>query len=219
VSEEVDYIGISQGGILGAVLLGVDPFLRRGVLHVGGGGWTPMMTHSSNWEGPKGRSLGYGDAIRATIPEATDRSYLFALWQVVWDEWDPITYGKYWLSPPSFSPHPLPAGRKVYYPYAIDDAQVPNFSSHTVLRAFSVPLLTPSVTKPYGISLVGYPSDLPLLAGEWDVGGGEPAHSEVRSLKEFGTIVREFIREGRVDDPCRGKPCRFRLTPEPSLIE
>lgn len=216
VSDEVDFIGISQGAILGAVLLALDPYLRRGVLHVGGGGWTPMMTHSSNWKRAEG--LGYGDAIRATIPSATTRTILYALWQSIWDQWDPVIYAHYWHRVPEPGltlPHPL---RQVYYAYAIADPQVPNFSSETVIRTTGMPLLTPAVTQPYGILFVPYPGSFTQAAAQWDVGPGEPAHSEPRKLNEFGFAVRTFLRTGELVDPCRGRPCRFRLTPEPELL-
>lgn len=216
VSTEVDYIGISQGGILGAVLLSLDPWIRRGVLHVGGGGWTPMMTHSSNWKRQEG--LGYGDAVKATIPNPTFRTALYAIWQSIWDQWDPAIYAGYWHTPPEpglTPPHPQ---RSIYYPYAIADPQVPNFSSETVLRTAGIPLLTPSITRPYGVALTFYPTAFTQVAGQWDVGPGEPAHSEPRKLDAFGKAVRGFIRTGILTDPCQGKPCRFRLEPGPELL-
>lgn len=216
VSSEVDYIGISQGGILGAVLLALDPFLRRGVLHVGGGGWTPMMTHSSNWKREQG--LGYGDAVKATIPDPEQRTQLFALWQSIWDEWDPAVYAAFWHRAPLTGLPSPPSQRQVYYPYAIADPQVPNFSSETVLRTAGIPLLTPSITTPYGIALASYPGSFTQAAAQWDVGPGEPAHSEPRKLNEFGKAVRNFIRNGTLLDPCEGRPCRFQLTPEPVLL-
>jgi len=216
VSGEVDYIGISQGGILGGVLLSLDPWLRRGVLHVGGGGWTAMMTHSSNWKRQEG--FGYGDAVKTTIPNPTFRTALYAIWQSIWDQWDPAIYAHYWHTPPEpgfAPPHPQ---RSIYYPYAIADPQVPNFASETVLRSAGIPLLTPSITRPYGVAITSYPGSFTQVAGQWDVGPGEPAHSEPRKLLPFGRAVREFIRTGVLSDPCEGRPCRFRLEPEPELL-
>jgi hypothetical protein len=210
-AHDVDYIGISQGGILGSPLVALSPDIRRATLHVGGGGWTPMMTHSSNWRNDDG--FGYGNAIEGTVPDATARTLLMALWQSVWDEWDPALFAPYWLTKPSWSSGPAPrADRSVYYPYAIADPQVPNFASETVMRSAGIALLSPSITEPFGIALVTYPRVGPgAVAAQWDVGPGEAAHGEPRKLRAFAAQVAEFIRSGGLLDPCGGQACKFDL--------
>lgn len=212
VSDAVDYVGISQGGILGSALMAVSPDIRRGVLHVGGGGWTAMMTHSSNWERPDDPDgFTYGNVLAATIPDNRDRTYLQALWQVMWDEWDPAVFASFWHTPPAGIDGPRPpADRQVYYPYGIDDPQVPNFSSETVMREGGVPLLVPSITEPLGIATVTHAEGpFPAVADQWDVGGGEPAHGEVRRLPAFVEAVRGFIRTGIVPATCGAGPCVY----------
>lgn len=210
VSSVVDYIGISQGGILGSLLAALSPDLRRVVLHVGGGNWTPMMTSSVNW-GDSDR-FGYGNLVAATVPDAVERTYLLALWQSIWDRIDPAIFSLFWFAaPPDLTRIAPPATRQVYYPYSIDDPQVPNFASETVMRTAGIPLLLPSFTTPPMINTVDYNTVNPkLVAEQWNVGGGEAAHSDVRMLPAFVEKVRRFIRRGTIEDTCGGKACRFK---------
>lgn len=216
VSDAVDYIGISQGGILGSPLAAVSPDIRRMVLHVGGGGWTAMMTHSSNWTPEDEDGFGYGKAFAATVPDATMRTVLQSLWQPIWDRWDPALFAGFWTTPPSGIDGPRPpADRRVYYPYAIDDPQVPNFSSETVLREAGAPLLVPSVTTPLLPTIEHADPQPAVVADQWDVGGGQPAHGDVRRLPAFVEGARRFIRDGLVADTCGGEACVF--TPEDAV--
>lgn len=215
LADVVDYLGISQGGILGGVLMGLSPELRRGALHVGGGGWTSMMTHSSNWTGrddPEAAitGLGFGDVLAETVPDASERTLLLALWQVLWDAWDPVLYAPFWLRAPEWAPAQIPAGRGVHYTYAIADPQVPNYSSDLVLRASGTPLLTPSIYSPFGVELVTFDAGpFATIAQQWDVGPGEPAHVIPRMLRPWAEGVVEFLTQGTLSDTCGGRACRF----------
>ena len=211
VSDAVDYMGISQGGILGSPLAAVSPDIRRMVLHVGGGAWTAMMTHSSNWTPEEPGGFGYGVAFAGTVPDATQRTLLQSLWQPIWDRWDPALFAGFWTDAPEgiAGPRP-PADRRIYYPYAIDDPQVPNFSSETVLREAGGSLVVPSITAPPAIPTLGYADPQPqIVADQWDVGGGQPAHGDVRRLPAFVQAVRDFIRTGTAEDHCSGSACVF----------
>lgn len=209
VSSSVDYIGISQGGILGSPLMALSPHIRRAVLHVGGGGWTPMMTHSSNWTSDDG--FGYGDIVDELLPDPTQRTLALAAWQSIWDTWDPAIFAPFWSKAPAeVDNHRPPSDRQVYYPYAIDDPQVANFSSETVARTIDMPLLSPSITQPFGVARAAF-ADGPYtaVASQWDVGGGQPAHSDIRQLPAFAARVAEFLRSGQVVDTCDNKACVF----------
>lgn len=211
VSDAVDYMGISQGGILGSPLAAVSPDIRRMVLHVGGGAWTAMMTHSSNWTPEEPGGFGYGVAFAGTVPDATQRTLLQSLWQPIWDRWDPALFAGFWTDTPEgiAGPRP-PADRRIYYPYSIDDPQVPNFSSETVLREAGGSLVVPSITAPLALPTLGYTDPQPqIVADQWDVGGGQPAHGDVRRLPAFVQAVRDFIRTGKAHDHCSGDACVF----------
>ena len=203
-NTELDYVGISQGGILGSPLLATSKDIRRAVMHVGGGSWTPMMTHSSNWVSEDG--TGYGEFVRATVPTARHRAMLYAVWQNFWDWWDPALFAPYWLERDGKQHHP---DRRIYYPYAIDDPQVPNFSSELVMRGASVPLVGTAIVPAPLIETVSFGGDEPILASQWDVGGGEPAHSDVRKLPAFARQVATFIQTGEIVDTCAGDICQF----------
>ncbi len=206
IATELDYVGISQGGILGSPLMATSRDIRRAVMHVGGGSWTPMMTHSSNWQSDD--SAGYGDIVRATIQSPEQRALLYALWQNFWDFWDPAVFAPYWTHTPLGSA--LHKDRKIYYPYALDDPQVPNFSSELVMRSANIPLLGTVLRDAPQIEALDHGSSLPaVIASQWDVGGGQPAHSDVRKLPEFAEQVAEFVNHGKLINNCGNKGCQF----------
>ena len=209
LNTEIDYIGISQGGILGSPLMATSRDIRRAVLHVGGGNWTPMMTHSSNWVNEDG--TGYGTLLAALVPDARERTYLMAAWQSFWDEFDPALFAPYWTqnSPmASQAAYPVHAERRIYYPYSLDDPQVPNFSSETVMRSGATPLLTPDLRLAGLLDSVDFADYSGRAAEQWDVGGGEPAHGYVRELPKFAEQVRGFIHSGTLSNVC-GEGCTF----------
>jgi hypothetical protein len=204
VSSEVRFIGISQGAILGGVLTALNPSLRRVVLHVGGGGWSVMMTHADAWLRPGG----IREILRGTLPDPRARTLLIALWQNLWDEWDPAIYSEYWFQPPP-GVDLSTLDRQIFFPYAISDLEVPNLASDLMLRTAGIPLLLPAFYLPYGVETRSYPFSGPKSASQWDVGIAELEHRAVRKLPAFADAVRHFFDTGELIDPCGGSPCRF----------
>lgn len=164
-----------------------------------------MMTHADAWLRPGG----FGELLRGTIPDPLARTYLIALWQSVWDAWDPALYSAYWFASPRPFPVPFPRERQVFYPYAMNDREVPNFASETMLRSAGIPLLLPAFTTPFGVSTTSYPAALRAVANQWDVGVPELEHRAVRKLPAFVEQVRIFLAEGRIEERCGGSPCFF----------
>ncbi|MBA2321736.1 MAG: hypothetical protein H0V89_11335 [Deltaproteobacteria bacterium] len=197
----VVYYGISLGAIQGAVLLAQDPPIDAAVLHVGGGVWSTMLERSSNW--PL-----FELALKNVVPDPYDRQQLYAFSQLLWDPADPIAWT------------PELSGATFLLQESIGDEQVPNLTTEIVARSIGLPLLQPSVTRPFGVetveaplpadsrALVQFDPEVPLPEDTNRPASFSGAHAAPRLWPGTRHQILAYLLEDRVViHPCGAAPC------------
>lgn len=140
--SRVDFLGISQGHILGGTLAGLDPDLRRVCLEVGGAGLMNVVFRAQPFQP-------FLDFTSHALPDPLDQEKFFAMAQTPMDRIDGATYAPYVLG--GTLPG-APADRRVLMQMGIGDIEVPNHGTLFHARALGLPLLLPYPQQPY----VGY---------------------------------------------------------------
>src|SRR5204862_6607648 len=90
--SEVYYYGCSQGGIMGDTFMALSPDVGRGVLNVGAGEYSLMLSRSADFETEKA-------ILNGNYPVQRDQELLLALSQSYWDHSDPINFVPYAIGP------------------------------------------------------------------------------------------------------------------------
>lgn len=134
----VQYLGGSQGGIMGGTVVAMAPNLPRGILVVGGANYSMMIWRSSAFSA-------LSDAWKVSHPDPQEREFLFALVQSAFDRADPGILAE-------LITHPIGGGdaKRLFLIESIGDCQVPNVASEVMARTFDMPLLTPSPKPVWG---------------------------------------------------------------------
>ena len=200
------WLGISQGGIMGATVMGVSQDITRGALLVGAANYPVMIGRSVDF-------YGYEVVFRVRYPERIDREVLMAVMISMWDHAEPNA----WLPHLVADPARDTPKKQILYQVARDDSQVPNLASDIAVRSMGIPLLTPSPVTPWGIPSTEGPADSayvyfdlhrePAPAGNEAPTEGNGAHGDQRwldaALEQMNTFWQE---DGRVLHTCDG-PC------------
>lgn len=135
--DQVHWVGISLGGIIGASMSGVDPYLSRQLLNVAGAGLTQVMTDSLTFQGQLTQSL-KNKGIEKGTPEY-DQFLNAAKWTL--DEIDPINLSAFARRRPlvyrdPFSGEEKTAPKKILrVQMATGDMVVPNSTTELLLLA------------------------------------------------------------------------------------
>jgi hypothetical protein len=201
------YYGISLGGIMGLSFMGYDPDVTRGVLGCGGGFWASLFERSVNWKEAK-------LIIPASYPDSLDEQLLLELAQMQFDYSDPANVAPHVLS----SPLPGVPAKQLLMQMGLDDAQVSNVTTEMIARTTGIPLLSPAVTQPYGMTPVAGPLASALTT--WDVHGmpippdtnqtpdeDNEVHEAIRRIPQAEQQIEMFNATGAVLDTCGGQPC------------
>jgi len=201
--ERVYYYGISLGGINGANLMAHTDDIDHAVLHVGGAVWSTMLERSSNW-------TAFETMMEYGVEDPLDRQVLYAVSQLLWDPVDPITHT-----------HDL-RGRSLLWQESMGDEQVPNLTTHALVRSVGVPLLGPAVEPVLGLEEQQGPlgPDAAALA-QFDPELGRPhdtnrpseetgAHYFPRHCEPVHQQIEFFFQpgaEGTIEHTCGDGPC------------
>jgi len=202
------YLGISNGGTQGLVILTTSPTLSRGALVVPGGGWTHMIQRATQWNT-------LGSLLSTTITDPIDLQVALSLLQNVFDPVDSINFVEHLYNDRLPG---RPENPELLIVEAVGDCQVANEVTEWVARTAGVPVLEPSVRSPWGIPTAteadnpsaayimfdeGYPV-LPTgnVAPEEDNG----AHETIRKLDSYTDLMDTFLHTGAIVHPCDG-PC------------
>lgn len=139
--KEVYYLGISNGAIQGGTLMALTPDIERGILNVGAGNWSMMISRSSNFSA-------LAVMMNTFYADPVEQQLLMALVQVYFDIVDPITYAPYVLTDTKrFGVPP----KKLLIQEGIGDAQVPNIATRTWARTLNIPGVGPLFEPSFGI--------------------------------------------------------------------
>ena len=215
--ENLNYLGISMGHILGGLLAGLSPDIGGYCLNVGGAVFTHIMSRAI----PFAPFLAILDV---SVPDPFIQQKLIATLQPIFDRIDPAMWAPYVLS------MPLPdetevTPRHVLMQIGIGDTAVPNFSSYQHARLLGLDMLSPSPASPYGLPAVQESLENPMTSGLtiFDYGIDDsfyheakasdvatPAHEAVRRTPEALEQLKVFFTEGRIIHPCEG-PCELNV--------
>jgi hypothetical protein len=197
-STDVDYYGISLGGIEGAVLLAAGAPIDEAVLHVPGALWGTMLERSSNFAPLETLYV-------ASVTDPFHRQVHYAWSQLHWDPVDPLSWA------------PALGGDRVLLQEALHDEQVPNLTTRALARSAGLPVVGPVSEDPWGLDRVPAPHDgsgLALHATDAppppDANRPAPitgAHETIRGLPGVADQTRTFLLEGRITHPCGDAPC------------
>ncbi len=214
----VDFMGISQGHILGGVHVALNPDVQRVILNVGGAAFTQMMWRAV----PFDRFIFLFDF---SLSDPLDQQKLTTTMQQQFDSFDPATYARFVLRDElPVGPSSNPQDRRVLIQTGVGDTQVPNVSSYLHARLLEIPVVAESAVKPWGLQAEAAPIDGSAIS-IYDVGFddafyavAEPqdeetaVHNGVRELPGAQLQMRTFLEDGVVVDPCEGGgPCTFTL--------
>ncbi len=204
-----NYIGISQGHILGGVMVALNPDISRAVLQMGGAGFTEMMMRARPFET-------YLTFLEITVKDPLDQQKYIATLQRPFDRIDPASYARWLLS------EKLPGNpdRRVLFENGLGDVQVPNFASWIHARLVGLPVLTPTVYQPWGLETAASPyagSALALYDFKLDpeatyrdaqpAADDNPVHEGVRKLEPALLQMDRFYSDGIAENFCSGATC------------
>ena len=200
------YLGISQGAILGGAMLATNPDIKRGVLNMGGAGFTHMMFRASPFEQ-------FLDYMAEDLPNPFDQQKFVAQLQRQFDRFDPGTWAPYVVQTKLAG---TPADRRVLQQNGLGDGEVPNLGSYLYARQLGIPLLTPSRASPYGLAPASAPVDGSALV-MWDFGidltaeyavakpsVDNPVHEGLRKETSAQQQMLRFFQDGTITDTCGG---------------
>ncbi len=219
--DQLFYIGLSQGGIMGGALMAVAQDFDRGLLGVPGMNYSTLLDRSvlgkpfaSIIEGAYG-----GDPI--------ERSIGSGVVQILWDRSEANGYAHHILS----DPYADTPAKEILIFMAFADEAVANVATEVMARTMDIPLRqpalapgrSPDVTPFWGIdSLTTFPHQGSGML-VWDFGNPPPPttnvgpdstpgfpdpHGAGARLSALRTLIDEYLAEnGPFNDVCNGNPC------------
>jgi hypothetical protein len=200
----VYYYGLSQGGILGTTVMAYEPTVTRGVLGVAAANYSTLLERSTDW------AL-YRSVLAAAYPDPLDITMVVGLFQMRWDKVEGSGVAGGVLAGAATG---VPA-KQILVQIALGDEQVANLGSYWLARSMALPILGPTPTTPWGLSV--RPS--PLAGGSAMVimdGGAPPPpvanlpppdlgmHNLTRRQPATRRQIKQFFATGAIVNECAG---------------
>lgn len=212
--DDVTFLGVSQGHILGGVQSALNAKIRRTVLMSGGAGFSHMMFRARPFEG-------FLFFLNLSLPDPLEQQLLAAQMQGEFDRFDAAAWAPY------ISAEPLPegpdgghVGRRILLQTGRGDSQVPNLGTFLHARYLGLPwVATSEVVAPSDFDVVTTPFDGSGIAvfdmgidPAFEASANIPAeenfvHNELRSTVEAVTQMTAFFADGVIVNPCGSAPC------------
>lgn len=207
--EPIHFYGISQGHILGGVLVSLSPHFTRSALSVGGGSFTFMMFRAWPFQA-------FLQLIEGRFPSPLDQQAFAAMSQWVLDVIDPVVY-----APLAFDNPPAWAApdRRLLLHAGWWDTHVTPLATQVHARALGIQQVTPATQSVYGLEPAAPPIEgsalmmfdfmleppYPGYTATPPTEGGS-VHGDVRRLPTSQRQVRQFFETGVIEAVCEG-PC------------
>ena len=214
-TTDIDYMGVSLGGIRGPSMLSLIPEIDRGVLWVAGSSFgfiAERSTQYTQFEELFSSPLAYQSTM--------DRSILIALMQSMWDTTEPETYLPFIDGGMDGELHPY----EVLYVVSINDAQVTTLSADRASRTSGIPVLSNSTYHPHGLEVVDAPAsgsaivyfdgNFPAVPSgniQGPMAYHSLAHNQVLGYGPAVDLATDFLLSSQITDTCSGK-CYFEGT-------
>lgn len=210
--SDVNYWGVSFGGLRGPALLSMVPEVDRGVLWVGGSSFTHQIersTHYTTFEILFTESVAY--------PSRNNRGILIATLQSIWDSTDAETFLPFHENGLEGMIQPF----EMAYITSMNDHQVTTLSCDRAVRTAGIQNLESSAWHPWGVDVVSGPitgsgvvyfdGNFPAVPTGNQAGSSEyhsHAHGQAIPQPEAYTIAFDFLDTGVISDTCNGS-CTF----------
>lgn len=222
-TNELFFVGNSQGGIKGPALMALMQDAKRGVMGVPGMNYSTMLPRSSNWNTFK---LIFDNAY----PNLFEQPLSLGLIQMLWDRSEANGYAQHLTA----DPYRDTPEKTVLLFTAFGDFQVANVATGVMARTIGASVLTPALAADsragddYTLwNLPGVEAssldDEPFTDSAlvmWDFGGAAPPkgivppgpgrdpHGVGSRVKRVRDLADAFLRtDGRLIDVCNGGPC------------
>jgi hypothetical protein len=194
------YYGISQGGIMGTTVCGIDPVIKKCVVQVNGINYSMLLERSVDW--PQYAVIlqgGYGSPLNTAL--------MINLMQNEWDRTEPVAVADV-ITGTGFPDTPA---KQVLMQFGIADDQVPNIGSELQMRTMGIPVITPTPYTPYGVmEAASAPSGAVIY--DFGLGGTIPltntppprneVHSNIRNKKATTDMMKQFYETGTITNLC-----------------
>ena len=201
--DEAYYYGISQGGIMGSVVMATSPDIERGALGVMGQPYSFLLFRSVDF-------TQFLSIIKANYGDFRAQQFFVALLQMLWDRVEPNGYTHH------IRENPLPATntKEVLARVAIGDHQVTTYAGHLMARTLNAPHLTTGLRGPiWGLTPVeSTDSGSFYTEYDFDVPGEPPCnipqwlcrdpHEWPRRRQAARKQLDEFLRNGTGTNHC-----------------
>jgi hypothetical protein len=167
VNTRLQYMGISQGGIMGGSLMALTPDADRGVLGVPGMNYSLLLRRSVDSD-TYFKNPAFG--LYKSYPNFRDRPMILALMQLLWDRGEPNGYAE------AMTTDPLPdtPPHAVLMRVAFGDHQVANVSAEVEARTIGAGIYSPALNP--GRHWEPQPFSGLELIESFPYGGGPPAN-------------------------------------------
>ena len=207
--DRIEYMGISNGGTQGAVILATSPVIDRGALVVPGGAWAHMLQRAVQWSD-------LGGLFELRYPDPVDLQLVLSIVQHLFDPVDTVNFARGLVTQPFDGRGP----NQVTLHMAVEDSQVSNMVTEWIARDAGLPIVEPSGRQAYGLDGIELPPP-----GRTDVAGalfvydeGYPAqpttntppsedngsHESIRYLPAYTEQVGAFLEDGTLVQVCDG---------------
>ncbi|MBL9016767.1 MAG: hypothetical protein JNL83_21450 [Myxococcales bacterium] len=199
--SRVYYYGISQGGIMGTTVCGLDPVISKCVLQVGAINYSVLLERSRDWPT-------YRTTLNGAYPDPFDNVLIINLMQQQWDRTEATALVDTIVN------HTLPGTpqKQVFMQIAIADDEVSNIASEMQARTMNIPVLTPSPYVPYGLQGVGGPVPNAMVIYDFGLGHTIPkgneappdntTHSGIRNKSATTAMMKRFYDTGEIVMMC-----------------
>jgi hypothetical protein len=145
--DKIGYLGHSQGGIVGALLLGIDNRMSGAMLSGAGAGFAQSIAYKV--DPPPAIVDILRSALGIDAEEPIDEFHpLMALVQQIADVSDPNNYGRRWRHQPGRTPHLLATA-------GLEDTYTPAQTQRGLAVSFELPIVAPQAQLVDGLVLRG----------------------------------------------------------------
>ncbi|MBV8756922.1 MAG: hypothetical protein JO257_06600 [Deltaproteobacteria bacterium] len=204
--SRVYYYGLSQGAIFGTPFMAYEPTVTRAVLGVGAANYSMLLDRSADW--PQYRVI-----LNGAYPDALDDTLVISLMQMRWDKTEGSGIANSVLAGTPTGTPP----KQILAQIALSDEQVPNIGSYWEARTMNIPVLGPTPTTPWGLTV----QQSPLASGSALLimdGGAPPApttnipapkvepsmHDLTRIQPATRAQMKQFYSTGQIVNECAG---------------
>ena len=195
------YYGISQGGIMGTTICGIDPVIQKCVLQVGAANYSTLLERSRDWPT-------YRTTLIGAYPDALDTVLIIGLMQMQWDRTEATSVTDVIIG----DGFPGTPTKQVFMQIAIGDDEVSNLGSEYQARTMGIPTLTPSPYVPFGLESTAGPVRNGMIIYDFGVGSTIPqtneappdndVHSNIRNKQKTLDMMKRFYETGDIVQLC-----------------